>query len=84
MLLHLCAATAEVSCACKNQGYLLTGARDGSTKIWSMSDGRLLDAKADPAATAITALTFIGPLMVGGCQASIDDGQARMPVALKP
>lgn len=48
----------------KNSRYLVSGSADGVIKIWDMEDGTTLDQLTAPAPAPITALAFVGPLMV--------------------
>jgi WD40 repeat protein len=65
---HPCATTsllaAEVKCLITSGSFLLSGSADGCTKLWDLDDGSLLDSKAGPQQSGITALEQIGPLMV--------------------
>ena len=55
----------EVLCLAKACSLLVSGAADGSLKLWNLDDGSTLDMKAEPQdAGAITCVQFVGPMMV--------------------
>jgi hypothetical protein len=58
------AHTASISVMKHNNSVLLSGSEDGSAKMWRLSDGQLLDTLVEPYTCSITAIEFVGPLLV--------------------
>jgi hypothetical protein len=44
--------------------FAISGAADGSTKLWALEDGQVLDTYMDASASKTTALALLGPVMV--------------------
>lgn len=55
---------APVSCLLTNGNMALSGACDGSIKLWRLRGGQLVDTKQEEVPCTITALEYLGPLLV--------------------
>lgn len=64
--LALSLRAAPVTCFSTNGNIVLSGCQDGVLKMWRLSDGQLADMCSMPTGTSITALSTVGPLLVGG------------------
>jgi hypothetical protein len=58
------AHTAALTAARHNNSVLLSGSEDGALKLWRLSDAQLLDSLVEPYTCSISALEFVGPLLV--------------------
>jgi hypothetical protein len=76
---------APVSCLLNNGNTALSGACDGSIKLWRLQDGQLVDTKTEALPCVITALQYVGPLLVrGGGRRPPPGGGARAAAAPRP
>ncbi len=62
---------AEITCLAQGARDLVSGAADGSVKLWDPVLGQQLDEHRPSVSARVTAVTFIGPLMVRGAATTL-------------
>lgn len=67
LCLYELAHAAEVSALTRDDKFAISGAADGSVKLWSLDEGHGIDTYEDPSASKVTALTIIAAIMVSAC-----------------
>jgi hypothetical protein len=69
------AHTAALTAMRHNNSVLLSGSDDGALKLWRLADAQLLDTLVEPYSCSITAVEFVGPLLVGAAAAAEAPGR---------